>query len=72
MHDPLLILANAPCACAEFTRIHIGSFSFPVGILTVLFALTALLLAPGLALGWVARRREALATARIIGPDGPR
>lgn len=68
-----LLLANAlPCACAEFTRVQLGPFNFPVGILTVLFAATALLLAPGMLSGWVARRREARAMARVLAPDGTR
>jgi hypothetical protein len=70
MHHPLLLLANGrPCACAEFTRIQVGSFSLPVGILTLLFAGVALLMAPGLLAGWIARRREARAMAQVLAPD---
>lgn len=70
MHQSLLLLANGrPCACAEFTRIQIGSISLPVGILTLLFAGVALLLAPGLLAGWLTRRREARAMARVLEPD---
>ncbi|MDO9016389.1 MAG: hypothetical protein Q8S73_24160 [Deltaproteobacteria bacterium] len=72
MHEALLLANALPCACAEFTRIQVGPFELPVGILTVLFASTALLLAPGMISGWVARRSEARAMARVLAPDGMR
>lgn len=66
-----LAASRPPCACAEFTRVSIGPFSLPVGILTVVFGLVLLLLLPAIAWGAVLRRREARAMADVLGRARP-
>ncbi len=69
----LLVLARLPghCACSDVTRIQAGPFSIPVGPLTVIFALVAVLFLPPMLLGWVSRRREARAMQRVLGAESP-
>lgn len=46
-----------PCACAEFTRVTIGSVEIPIGLTPILVAVVAVAILPGIVAGFIRRRR---------------
>lgn len=69
MLPTLLAQLCSRCACSDATRVSLIGYEVPVGPVTAVFALTALLFAPPSIAGWLARRRAAAAMRRVL--DAP-
>lgn len=69
---PLSLLAQhvVHCACSDATRVQLGSWSVPVGPVTVIFAATAMIFAPPAAFGWITGHRRARAMRDVLSAPG--
>jgi hypothetical protein len=68
MSIPLMLLAQtrAGCACADAARIQVGPLSIPVGPLTFVVGLAALIFVPAAVSAWLRQRQQARDAAAVL------